>query len=216
MDSEKLLKVAQKYECTFCHYITCKKSSFEKHITTDKHKKMENGSKMVENGSEKLLKVALPYECNCGKMYKYDSGYYRHKKICKTVNSPTNEIVDKDQLILMLIKQNYDLIKDTSDMKNMMMKVIENGTNNTTNNNTIQTNSHNKAFNLQFFLNETCKDAMNINEFIDSIQLQLSDLEKMAGKNARLLQVFTPFNISNADYLYNNKILISHIQQRIL
>ena len=69
------------------------------------------------------------------------------------------------------------LIKENSDIKNMMMKVIENGTHNT--NNTIQTNSHNKAFNLNLFLNETCKDAMNISDFLDSIQLQLSDLEKM-------------------------------------
>jgi hypothetical protein len=62
------------------------------------------------------------------------------------------------------------------EQQNMMMKVIENGTINNSNN---TTNSHNKAFNLNFFLNETCKDAMNIMDFVDSIQYQLSDLEKM-------------------------------------
>jgi hypothetical protein len=67
------------------------------------------------------------------------------------------------------------LIKDNSELKNMMMKVIENGT--TTTNNNI--NSHNKTFNLQFFLNETCKDAMNIMDFVESVKLQLSDLEKV-------------------------------------
>ena len=72
-------------------------------------------------------------------------------------------------------------MKENSEMKNMMMKVIENGTHNTTNN-TTNTNSHNKAFNLNFFLNETCKDAMNIGEFVDSLKLQLSDLEKV-GEN---------------------------------
>jgi hypothetical protein len=56
----------------------------------------------------------------------------------------------------------------------MMMKVLENGTHNTT-----HTNSHNKSFNLQFFLNETCKDAMNITDFVDSLKLQLSDLERV-------------------------------------
>jgi hypothetical protein len=66
------------------------------------------------------------------------------------------------------------LIKENSELKTMMMKVIENGTNNTT-----HTNSHNKSFNLQFFLNETCKDAMNIMDFVDSIKLQLSDLEQV-------------------------------------
>ena len=65
-------------------------------------------------------------------------------------------------------------------MKSMMMKVIENGTHNTnTTNNNTTTNSHNKAFNLQFFLNETCKEAMNIGEFVDSLKIQLSDLEKV-------------------------------------
>jgi hypothetical protein len=76
--------------------------------------------------------------------------------------------MDKDnsdkELIMLLIKEN-------SELKNIMMKVIENGTNNTT-----HTNSHNKAFNLNFFLNETCKNAMNITDFVESIKLQLNDL----------------------------------------
>ena len=182
MDSKKLLKVAQKYICEVCDYSTYKKSSYVKHLSTDKHKKTENDSKMVVNDSEKSQKVAQ-FECNCGKIYKYDSGYYRHKKICVIENDNKedgeNSIkndADKDELIIMLIKQNYELIKETSECKNMMMKVIENGTHNT---NISNVNSHNKAFNLNFFLNETCKDAMNITDFVDSIKLQLSDLEKV-------------------------------------
>ena len=181
MDSEKLLKVAQNYVCCFCYYSTCKKSSYIKHLSTDKHKKTENDSKMVVNDSNLLPKVAQ-FECQCGKTYKYDSGYYRHKKKCVTENGNKEDEhsikndPEKDQLILMLIKQNSELIKETSEYKNMMMKVIENGTNNNSHN---TTNSHNKAFNLNFFLNETCKDAMNITEFVDSIKLQLSDLEKV-------------------------------------
>ena len=113
------------------------------------------------------------------------------KKKCESVHFENNcdindnlsaETGDKDQLILMLIKQNSELIKETSDFKtimmeqsSMMMKVIENGTHNTT----THTNSHNKAFNLNFFLNETCKDAMNITDFVESIKLQLSDLERV-------------------------------------
>jgi hypothetical protein len=68
-----------------------------------------------------------------------------------------------------------DVCKEKDEYKNMMMKVLENGTHNTT----THTNSHNKAFNLNFFLNETCKDAMNITEFVESIKLQLSDLERV-------------------------------------
>jgi hypothetical protein len=72
--------------------------------------------------------------------------------------------MDKDELIIQLLKHNSKL-----------MDILENGTtNNSHNNNNI--NSHNKAFNLNFFLNETCKNAMNITDFVDSIKLQLSDL----------------------------------------
>jgi hypothetical protein len=127
------------------------------------------------------------YECqNCKKKYKDNSGLWRHKQKCTTEkeqkeqkeqkemtlsvkeNEPINEIQEFKEFMKYLMKEN-------SDMKNMMMEVIKNGTHNTTNN----TNSHNKAFNLQFFLNETCKDAMNIMDFVESIQYQLSDLEKM-------------------------------------
>jgi hypothetical protein len=81
-----------------------------------------------------------------------------------------------------ILKQNSDIIKENSELKNMMMdaqnkmlEVIKTGTHNTTTN----TNSHNKTFNLQFFLNETCKNAMNIMDFVDSLKLQLVDLERM-------------------------------------
>ena len=165
-DSKKLLKVANLFCCNFCDYNTSKKSSFDKHLSTDKHKKNENDSKMVVNDSEKLPKVAH-FQCECGKTYKYDSGYYRHKKKCCHINNiiVNTEIADKD-LIMMLVKQNSELLE-----------VIKNGTHNT--NNSHNTNSLNKTFNLQFFLNETCKDAMNIMDFVDSIKLQLSDLEKV-------------------------------------
>jgi hypothetical protein len=92
----------------------------------------------------------------------------------------SDELSEKE-LIMTLIKKNDDLQTVMMEQQNknvelqtMMMEVLKNGTHNTTN-----TNSHNKAFNLNFFLNETCKDAMNITEFVNSIQLQLSDLERM-------------------------------------
>jgi hypothetical protein len=82
---------------------------------------------------------------------------------------------------MIVLKQNQEILKENNDLKNMMMEqqnqmieVIKNGTHNTT-----YTNSNNKAFNLNFFLNETCKDAMNIMEFVESIKFQLSDLEKV-------------------------------------
>ena len=169
-DSEKLLKVASKFYCEYCDYTTCKKSSYDKHMSTDKHKNNENDSKMVV---EKLLKVTQ-YECGCGKIYKYDSGYYRHKKKCLGENTIINTDDPSDkELILMLIKQNSQLIQQNSDL-------VKNGTQNTIiSNNSNNTNSNNNSFNLNFFLNETCKDAMNIMDFINSLKIELSDLENV-------------------------------------
>ncbi len=77
---------------------------------------------------------------------------------------------------MMLLKQNSDLIKDHSDVKQIILEIVKNGITNNSNNNI---NSHNKAFNLNFFLNDTCKNAMNITEFVDSIKLELSDLMEL-------------------------------------
>jgi hypothetical protein len=167
--------IPPKFVCEKCDYICCKKGDFNKHLQSIKHNTTNTTN----------LQQEFSFSCECGKKYNHRASLYNHKKTCLLKNNYTIEIdninnsadhSDKDQLILMLIKQNSELIKETSDFKNMMMEVMKNGTHNTTNNNT---NSHNKAFNLNFFLNETCKDAMNIMDFVDSIKLQLSDLEKV-------------------------------------
>ena len=166
--SKKSQKVAQNFCCSFCDYLTCKKTDFSKHLSTLKHKKRENGSKMVVNGSDLSQKVA-EYKCPCGNTYKYESGYYRHKKVCNDKQYVKNEISDKE-LIVMLLKQNSQLIEQNAE-------ISKNSVHNMNNSHNTNYNSNNKTFNLQFFLNETCKDAMNIMEFVDSIKLQLSDLE---------------------------------------
>ena len=131
--------------------------------------------------SKKLLKVAQIYQCECGKAYKYDSGYYRHKKKCEKENNYVcKDISEKPpdkEMIILLIKQNTEFQQMLLEQSKTIIELSKNTsiTNNTTNN----TNSHNKSFNLNMFLNETCKDAMNINDFVDSLQLQLSDLEKV-------------------------------------
>jgi len=125
-----------------------------------------------------------PYECMCGKIYKDNSGLWKHKQKCKTniINndneSTDTELTDK-QIIMMLIK-------DNSEFKNMMIEqhksLIEiskekapiNSTNSNSNN---TSNCNNKIFNLQVYLNETCKDAINLTEFVDSIKVQIKDLE---------------------------------------
>ena len=167
-DSKKSPKVAKILCCKICDYTTCKVCDFNKHLATDKHKNNEDGSKMIVNDSEKSQKVAH-FICNCGKIYKYDSGFYRHKKKCQDTTSKADikgdSAISDKELIIMLINQNKEL-----------MEIVKNGTNNTINYNN---NSNNKTFNLQLFLNETCKDAMNISDFVESIKLQISDLENI-------------------------------------
>ena len=176
MASKKSLKIPKTHECYFCNYVTIIKKDFNKHILTNKHNRLVNASKMLVINPEISSNYNTVYTCKCGKTYSHSSSYYRHKKNCNiTIVTDTNsETIDKDQLIMMLIKQNSELIKETSECKHMMIDVIKAGTNNTTNNNT---NSHNKTFNLNLFLNETCKNALNINEFVSSIKVSLSDLE---------------------------------------
>ena len=131
---------------------------------------METFGNILE--TEKSLKCDI-----CNKIYNNRTGLWKHKKKC--IIKESNEIIENNedtsdkQLIMMLIKEN-------SDFKNLMMEAFKNGINNNTiNNNNNNNNSHNKTFNLQFFLNETCKDAMNIMDFVDSVKLQLSDLENV-------------------------------------
>jgi hypothetical protein len=171
-DSKNSPKIANYFCCKICDYLTSKSNDYTKHLLTSKHKKNENDSKMIVNVAKKSQKKSKPYKCECGNEYKYDSGYYRHKKKCLNKNIELNDTIEDvdvsdKNLILTLIQQNNELQKQ-------MLEVIKNGTHNTN-----ISNSHNKTFNLQFFLNETCKDAMNIMDFVDSIKIQLCDIESI-------------------------------------
>jgi hypothetical protein len=160
--------------CILCDFNCYKKSEWIRHVKTKKHIDRVNGNNLetLETNLAPKNAVHAAHECSCGKIYSSRSGLWKHVKICQKKakleiisNDEISKINDKDELIVMLIKQNSEL-----------MEILKNGTNNHSHN---TTNSHNKSFNLQFFLNETCKDAMNIMDFVDSIKLQLSDLEKV-------------------------------------
>ena len=170
MENEKNEKNEHIYMCNVCDYKCSYLSDWNRHIMTRKHLVSKNGNNLEINGTKLVEKNDL-YKCEfCKKDYKSISGLWKHNKKCfeKEIKEDikVNEASDKD-LIMLLIKENAEL-------KNMMMDVIKNGTNNTNIN-----NSHNKTFNLQVFLNETCKDAMNIMDFVDSIKIQLSDIESI-------------------------------------
>jgi hypothetical protein len=163
---------AIKYFCEYCDYGTSKKSNFDEHLLSTKHIK---STKINQNQPKSSQNQPSKFTCkNCFKEYKDKSGLWRHKKKCN-INESNNEPIEKLPREMEVIMM---LIKEQSDIKELILEIVKNGTHNT-NNNTIYNNSHNKTFNLQFFLNETCKDAMNIMDFVDSIKLQLSDLENV-------------------------------------
>ena len=170
-------KNSEKFICDKCDFKCCKKGDWNRHLTTSKHIHLTFSN--IVSDTKNI------FNCNfCNKIYNSRNGLWNHKKKCKanennTQLSESSELTDKD-LIMMLINDNKELRnvlieqnKEKDEFKTIILKVLENGTNNVTTTN----NSNNKSFNLNFFLNETCKDAMNITDFVDSIKLQLSDLE---------------------------------------
>jgi len=161
-------KPPKSFVCDLCDFKCSSRGDWNKHIVRPKHTNQQIATIKTQEPSP-------AYVCNCGKSYKERTGLWRHKKICNSNNTNINNTNVDKELIMMIMKENNELKNMVLEQSNIILKVIENGTHNTTNNN----NSHNKSFNLNFFLNETCKDAMNIMDFVDSIKLQLSDLERV-------------------------------------
>ena len=161
--------LSPKYSCEYCNYSSYKKSNMNNHFNSKKHESMI----FKLNSNEIKPNQALKFMCkNCNKEYKDYSGLWRHNKKCYIQNTIIEKDEDKKgELIDYLMKENKEI-------KELILEIIKKDTHNTTNN-TTHTNSHNKSFNLNFFLNETCKDAMNIMDFVDSIKIQLSDIEKV-------------------------------------
>jgi hypothetical protein len=158
-------KDTSKYCCELCDYSTFRKSQYDRHLSTDKHKCRTFETPLKQNSSEK-------FQCLCGIYFQSRTTLWRHKKSCGGSNTITTE------LIMELIKDNKEMKQIILEQNNTINNLVKNGTSITNNTNTNCMNN-NKTFNLQFFLNETCKDAMNIMDFVDSIKLQLTDLEKL-------------------------------------
>jgi hypothetical protein len=175
-------------------YKILKKSATTSKIADDSSqnilKKTENSATLLDTSSQNILKKieilsqyiddsiinSNNFVCEyCKKSFKNRSGLWKHKKKCDT-----NKITNKDyniNLIEFLIKENSDFKNLLLQQNQLVMNLIEKNGNNI--NNTINNNSHNKTFNLQLFLNETCKNAMNLSEFIENMTVELPDLENM-------------------------------------
>jgi len=164
-------KIHPKFCCDKCDFKCSKLGDWNRHISTAKHQRLINPNDFTSNY------IGTSYTCDCGKVYKHMSTLCHHKKKCLTKDEEKDDsqfidginIKDKDALVIHLLKQNSDLQNKIIDMASK--STITNNTNNSHNNN------NNKTFNLQLFLNETCKNAMNITDFVSSIKMDLDDLE---------------------------------------
>jgi hypothetical protein len=158
MATENTQNYAPIFSCNNCDFYTCKKNDFSRHLQSLKH---------LRNNSQQSATKKTHICESCAKVYKDRTGLWRHKKTC-IIDTNSPEMLDKELMI--------ELLKNNSEMQKMMIKLIENGTNNIVNtDNSI--NLTNKTFNLNVYLNETCKDAMNISDFVSSIKVNLEDLE---------------------------------------
>tara|TARA_B100000700_G_C14950216_1_gene811288 strand:+ start:9 stop:902 length:894 start_codon:yes stop_codon:yes gene_type:complete len=153
-----------KFNCYPCQFYTNNNYDFKRHQSTKKHEKTVNYTK---NSTENCEEVFL---CECGKMYKERTGLWKHKKKCKKVEEDMKDEEEEEELsekdmVLKLIKQNGDLQKQIINMSKETKQVT---------NITNQTNH----FNLNFFLNDKCKNALNLIDFVNSLQLSIEDLEQ--------------------------------------
>ena len=171
MDYKKASKSVILRTCKKCNFVCSRNNDYTRHILTAKHQLNDDGLQMDYKKASKsvIIQNSKQYICDCGMVYKYRQGLYKHKTSCLNPENNIEDISDK-QLIIKLIQENTEMRKALVETCNKIQPA-------TINSNNTQTNSHNKTFNLQFFLNETCKDALNINDFVSSIQLQLTDLE---------------------------------------
>jgi len=207
---EKSAKIRKIFECEMCDYVTSDKKDYAKHLTTRKHKMVVNGSKMVVENPQNEI------HCICGKSYKHDSGYYRHKKTCtfveemtdektKTQNTQNSGGTDNTELVTHLMNSVATqiinpLVSSHNDLQNLVVNEIipkigntNTNTNTMTNCNNTMNNTTNNKFNMNIYLNEKCKDAMTLSDFIDNLQISDEDFEttRTEGIISGLTDIFT-------------------------
>ena len=173
--NKKIRKNPIKHICINCNYKTSDKKDFEKHCMTDKHKRSgfpnESERKNPKTDENINLSCQNNFVCKCGRRYKHMSTLCNHQKKCESEDIQKNVTV-LSNLVIEVLNQNQEFQKLIIEQNRQIIDLS--AKTQIVNNNCTTTNT---KFNLQFFLNETCKDAMNIMEFVDSMKLQLSDLE---------------------------------------
>ena len=211
MIKKKFQKIGQKFHCEICDYSSERKSQFERHCDTIKHKRLT----MIKNDNKKVPKC---FTCNCGKIYKYQSGISRHKKICSKINENILENIENKNdekneknenipdMFKTIINENKKLQNQIITMQNEHNQTLQSLIPKIGNGNT--TNSHNNIINVQMFLNENCADAMSIQNFAKQLCVTMDDLTKnkmdcltnVVLKNLRPLSLTErPFHCTNVN-----------------
>lgn len=169
-------KSQKKYHCKKCDYTSKNKYDFTKHLSTAKHKMVTNGNL---NGNLNGNKMVTCISCEtCGRVYKFKSGLSRHKKICVgnnesiVLNTTALKIAKASidgndaaaiNLLAQALSKQGDLIEKLIDQQNEMIPKLGNNNNN--------------KISINVFLNEHCKNAMNLTDFVDNIKVSIQDLE---------------------------------------
>ena len=173
IDNKKMQKNAITYECKVCDFIAFNKYNYNKHLSTLKHKNNENDNNDNKKVVKNVKNEVNVFVCeHCNKSYTYKSGLSRHKKTCKFIIQNNNDISCNNGSVInenIIIKELKDII---CQQQKQISELIPNIGSNNNNNNT-----YNQKFNIHLFLNEKCKDAINMSDFIKSIEVSLQQLE---------------------------------------
>jgi hypothetical protein len=186
-DDKNQQNSALKFYCENCDYGTCKKSSYDTHLASDKHKRLTKDLQKGRNSAKNLPDTSETSICSCGKQYQHRQSLWKHKKTCSIISckEDLNDSVKQQQLIEYLLKENSEfkhlMLEQNKQMVEQNKSIVEiaknSGNNNTNNSHNTTNNNSTNNFNLNFFLNETCKNAMNIMDFVAQLQVGIKELE---------------------------------------
>ena len=170
MDNMEIPKNPSKFSCEKCNYRCSNKKDYNKHLVTRKH--------LAKDNSE-IPTPSIMYYCNvCNNAYQYRSGLSKHKKTCIPPPLPNDDVKILQELVKDLVSSNQDILKQNQELQKQVTEIVKNTTTitNTQTINNTQNNNNNK-FNINVYLNETCKDAINFSEFLENIEVSYEDLE---------------------------------------
>jgi len=196
--------IGSKFFCESCNYHCNTSFLYKQHCSTKKHGRNKNKNKNKNNNNK-----GVKHLCICGKEYSHQQSFKRHSKICgkemiQVNSSDTND--DLHEVLTKLITQNQNILLENKEMRDMVKEMIPKIGNTVINN----------KFNLQIFLNEKCKDAINLTDFVQNLNLTLDDLHtpKHEGYISGITNIFVK-GLREMD-MYKRPIHCSDLKREVL